>query len=643
MKFQFSPGLIGYGVLGTDGFAGLFGQALYFTDRDPLTDSTSIKNAILKNEVLWSSAGPGTTLPGNRKYATNDTFIDFRGFVYKIDLSIYELYIQIENAVLNKSTFFNDTLINTHGFKRWYNKTDSSTRFLIDNNMSLSKTLNYSAYPISIYGIPVKDFARIEHKDSSANLYDGFTLWSSGKTTSEDHQSFGLVRNKTSNQFRIGNLNDINTRNTNIVFDVSLLTTKREAGNLFNKNTSTGAILTNYEIDTNSLFDPNFNISPASFSHEPNGTQLTLKWNLADFTSDTSIKGTLVFEKLQVFGLNSTWNFDASTIRPLVFYDVPVLGSATISLLIIGAEYRYYMIIEKDGWERMSQIIKFTEIGESATMKILSNSNPIALNDGTVVPSIVYLNTTSPTGWNADSPYAWIIIHGGSGPEGNGQFSVSCLPNTGYNTRPGTINVKSEAPTQTINLTQERRPKTTHTVKMITYVSTTSGAVGRVSITPALDTDQLVTLSGILHIKSTARGGSRDLAGTQEISLNLYKNGVSVQTKKATATTHSWNTDTDNVTLDVPFTLTAIANGDIIEVRQGPKFDCVYYNTGAHDGWFGGAGYMQINSVHDDLYWDMFIIDSTNQFWNVERIPCDCPTKCNFKSYTSNTPTLFPI
>ena len=32
MKFQYSPGLFGYGTKGTDGSAGLAGLALYFTD-----------------------------------------------------------------------------------------------------------------------------------------------------------------------------------------------------------------------------------------------------------------------------------------------------------------------------------------------------------------------------------------------------------------------------------------------------------------------------------------------------------------------------------------------------------------------------------------------------------------------------------
>jgi len=58
MKFQYSPGLLGYGAKGGDGSAGLQGLALYFTDFDPVFDLLRIEDCIENDFVMWSST-PG--------------------------------------------------------------------------------------------------------------------------------------------------------------------------------------------------------------------------------------------------------------------------------------------------------------------------------------------------------------------------------------------------------------------------------------------------------------------------------------------------------------------------------------------------------------------------------------------------------
>ena len=84
MKFQYSPGQIGYGTQGADGSIGLTGNAIYFTDRNPGSDFIRMRSLIENNEILWASAVPGTKLPNGRTYSSGDIIIDYRGFVHQI-------------------------------------------------------------------------------------------------------------------------------------------------------------------------------------------------------------------------------------------------------------------------------------------------------------------------------------------------------------------------------------------------------------------------------------------------------------------------------------------------------------------------------------------------------------------------------
>ena len=120
MKFQYSPGLIGYGAKGVDGSTGLQALGIYFTDRNPFTDFITLSTSIKNSEVLWSSAAPGTKLPGGRKYINGDLFIDPRGFIYEIiDAAIGDY--ENTGMTLNKSTFFTDA--------PWFNETDLPSEF----------------------------------------------------------------------------------------------------------------------------------------------------------------------------------------------------------------------------------------------------------------------------------------------------------------------------------------------------------------------------------------------------------------------------------------------------------------------------------------------------------------------------------
>jgi len=91
MKFQYAPGLPGYGTQGADGDDGLLGMSIYFSEYDGETETPTIKSKINENNILSSVVA---SLPGypTRVYQTGDIIIDKNGKVYEIDLSLVDKY-----------------------------------------------------------------------------------------------------------------------------------------------------------------------------------------------------------------------------------------------------------------------------------------------------------------------------------------------------------------------------------------------------------------------------------------------------------------------------------------------------------------------------------------------------------------------
>lgn len=486
MKFQYSPGLLGYGAKGGDGSVGLQGLALYFTDFDPVFDLLRIEDCIRNDYVMWSST-PGVKLPAERVYQSGDLFVSSRGYIYQIDASEDEF--TNTGAALSKAEFFEshvppiyDTIM---GFERYSNIHSASTNYLIDNNFS-----SKSSYlvPGNIYGINLEDFTRIEFTDVSA-----FTLYSCAEQADiDEHKALAIF--KDNDGFRIGNLESGNLRDTNLTLDVSLLLVNRQDSNRFKSTTPSGTLITNAEKATNILFDPIFVQQPLSpdfgIRLEPIGEYARLRWDLSHFTPgyyDPSIKGTIVFNKQQV--TTGTWTINASIFKPLIIHDVDPSGYIIINDLSIGTTYEYCMILKKDGWERQSVKFQTIETGSPATMTILDPASKILNADylGAFTPyepykgTYVYgvdISTDSFTGWNANrGSYTWIDVSGGTGPGPLGTFDVSLSRNTG-SPRIGYINILSEATPEII------------TVNQAAYEITAEfNSYGKLIFTPAL-TDQ---------------------------------------------------------------------------------------------------------------------------------------------------------
>jgi hypothetical protein len=641
MKFEYSPGLIGYGAKGADGSSGLQGLAIYFTDYNPLSDRITLKSAIENNEVLWSTAIPGTKLPGERKYAINDLTVDSRGFVYRITDSVNGDYINTGMS-LNKSSFFQLGTESDNGFSRYFNKLDTSLRYIIDNVFTDSLGINYILSPSKIYGIAPKNFARIEYSNVDASYYNAFSLYSSGENVnSDDHKSLAIVEEIASNKFHIGNIDSSNLfRDVDLILDVSSLRYTREIGNQFNKNTIVGTVLTNAEKNPNTLFDNSFTSLPASFSCISAPTHVTINWVLSDFCSDPC-SGILYFYKKE--DASGNYTMDPSMLRPLVFHNVDPVGNITISALTLNQTYEYFMSVCKNGWERNSKIQPIATTDTLGFFTIINPAPPALILPAISSKNAISITTNSFTGWTLAVDKNWIsalqkdttIPITGNPVAGPYIFDVSLSAYNGYTQRTGTLTFNSEAGIKTIGITQNRRLPMSHSVYMSSYINTVSDARSRIVFDPPLTTGQSVTINAYIHAKSRARGGSHTADTHTQIS--VYKNGISVANTLAYA--HSATNTNHCETQELYFTLAGITSADIIEVRQGPAFDCVYWTSGTN-GWEEGAAYIELNSVTDG--YDTFNIDSTRKIWNVTRISCNCGTNCNFVSWIDLIPTALP-
>jgi len=468
MKFEYSPGLFGYGAKGTDGSAGISGLSLYFTDYNAITDIIRIQSAIENDEVLISTVAPETKLPGGRSYITGDLFVIPNGTIYQINAET-NTYTETDGN-LSKADYFDQYFYveTDNGYIRYHNIYNASTNYIIDNVMTSTPGINYTLYPGSIYNIDPKEFARIEYTNIINASSNAFSVYSSGATTvTDDKKSIAIIRDVDTNTFKIGNLDkDDNLRSVNLILDVSLLIhTKDVCSNYFSHDTPSGEILTNNEIYTNLLFDPNFTSSPASFKATPTFDSIIIEWWLSHFTLESSIIGTLYFMKAQ--DPSGSYYIDSSIVNPLVLYDLDVSGTVTISDLPLGATYQYYLTICKDGWERMSAIKSSTTSATVPELHVNDPSNKLLSVDASGWFSTnssygytVDISTDSYTGWNVTSNPVpdWITITPKTGPSGNDTFDVSISRKTTYGDRISIITISSEAPDVSIGVTQTGLP-----------------------------------------------------------------------------------------------------------------------------------------------------------------------------------------
>jgi len=208
-KFDYAPGLPGYGTRGIDGSTGLTGLATYFSSYDGTTDSITIKSKIVSNKILFPT---DELLPGypGRVYQTGDTFIDKNGRVFQIDFDEVDLYTNTGQQ-LNTSGFFESgpNTVQTPIYER-YSNAFTTSKFLIDIVYETTGSIgNYAANPgsgdSSIYGIRAVDFAQVKYVDNAIGSYHPFTVWTNSTDTNDADQAIALVKADNSTNWRFGN------------------------------------------------------------------------------------------------------------------------------------------------------------------------------------------------------------------------------------------------------------------------------------------------------------------------------------------------------------------------------------------------------------------------------------------------------
>lgn len=269
-KFQYAPGLPGYGTQGADGSDGSQGLSMYFSDLDGQSQGTEIRNRINGNEIL---SGAGGSLPGNRIYQTGDIFVDTNGLAYEIDLSLFNNYNPTPLSRLNTSTIFIEGLDTSTDvqYKRYYNSylTD---KFIVDNVYSSSGIGNYAQSPPStdgIYGTGAINYGSISYVDLSIGDYLPYKVWNNTGDTGAPEEAIALVKEWQANHWRWGNLNNVGVqRDTSLSLDFSVVNTNGNLsveGNYLNFNNSSGA---NYiESTTNLVINSDVTLSLYSDSN----------------------------------------------------------------------------------------------------------------------------------------------------------------------------------------------------------------------------------------------------------------------------------------------------------------------------------------------------------------------------------------
>jgi hypothetical protein len=219
-KFDYAPGLPGYGTRGVDGSTGLSGLATYFSAYDGTTDSITIKAKIIANKILFPTDEFLSGYP-DRVYQTGDEFIDKNGRVFKIDFNEVNLYVNTGQQ-LNTSGFFEagTNTVQTPIYSR-YSNAYTSAKFLIDVVYAAVPPGNYAANPNrtdgSIYGIGAVDFGQVFYVNNVNNGYHPYIVYTNTNDTTKPQKSIALVKEDANEAWHFGNRNG-----GGVVRDVSL-------------------------------------------------------------------------------------------------------------------------------------------------------------------------------------------------------------------------------------------------------------------------------------------------------------------------------------------------------------------------------------------------------------------------------------
>ena len=208
MKYQYGPGLPGYGTQGADGSNGLVGISFYFSEYSGDTEITLINGRIVGNKTLDTA---NVDLPDGRNYQFGDMFVDINGKAWLIDPAVSvgpNRYYYVNR--LNASTIFAAGSATTEVpvYER-YSNSYVAEKFLVDTVYAKSPIpANYAVSPGSvdpIYGIPAINFAKINYANIDIGDYIPFEIFTNTTDTGAPEKSIALVKHATDDTWRLGN------------------------------------------------------------------------------------------------------------------------------------------------------------------------------------------------------------------------------------------------------------------------------------------------------------------------------------------------------------------------------------------------------------------------------------------------------
>ena len=294
-KFQYAPGLPGYGTRGVDGSAGLTGLATYFSAYDGTSDSITIRNKIISNKILFPTDELLPDYP-SRVYQTGDVFIDKNGRVFEIDLTLFEKYSNTGQQ-LNTSGFFESGPFTTAApiYER-YSNAYTISKFLIDVVYADTPPGNYAANPSeteTIYGIGAVNYGKIEYVNKPVGTYNyhPFTVWTNATNVTQPERSIALVKEHNVDAWHLGNRDQFNTLRTGVDFylDFSNVYTTQFVG----------------DISTNSLFLP----GTLTVIGDTSLNDLHVN-NVANFYDDIDVEGDIIGQSALDIAGNGTIDGD---------------------------------------------------------------------------------------------------------------------------------------------------------------------------------------------------------------------------------------------------------------------------------------------------------------------------------------------
>lgn len=480
-KFFYSSGLPGFGARGHDGSAGTTGLSMYFTNLNGETDQTSLRTKIINNYILWSTSTP---LPNSREYQDGDLFIDSVGKVYVISSTYPYRYTTTNTNFTATSYFIYGDACSNFGMKRYSN---TYTDYLIDNVLSQS-TINYTANPTNIYSIQPKDFARIEYSDAVTATRNPFTLYIASDSCA--NKALAIVRDTEDNKFRIGNIDaDGNARNVDVIFDVDKLMVSKDRGKVFTQTTDSGTVVTNYEINANSLFNPLFNYSPTSFTYDSSNTPTCIRvyWNKCDFLNSTdpaitsSVPATLYFMRKWPSYHAQTWDLSAggvavgdASVPHIILPSIDLSGYIDVSGLTEGHIYSAYIMFQDHGWVRTS-VVKEMQTGVGPVLYVAdpctAATGGLITTDASGILTTVGATYFGENGFRlsastniasditVEKDKTWLTLSTTTPSLITGQLIDACIASTtGSTTETATILIHSAAPDACIYVTRLGKP-----------------------------------------------------------------------------------------------------------------------------------------------------------------------------------------